>query len=222
MQSIKRNRIFKEPLTMTLSAIEVNDLKKAPSIDGVLPVVLHRWSPRAFADREVSAGDLRKIFEAVRWAPSSYNEQPWRFIVGVRGSAAHDKIYSSLIGFNKSWAGKAPVLILGVASTKFSHNGSANGYAVYDLGAATALLTLQAAALGLATHQMAGFDHEVARQALEIPETYALGSVIALGYQGDPAALPSEDMIATEIAPRARKPLSEIVLAAWGEPAKLA
>jgi nitroreductase len=169
----------------------------------------------------VSASDLAKVFEAARWAPSSYNEQPWRFIVGVSGSAVHDKIFSSLIGFNQTWAGKAPVLILGVASTSFSHNGSANAYALYDLGAATSLLTVQAAALGLTTHQMAGFDHDAIRKALAIPEAYAIGSVTALGYQGEPAALGNDQLIEMEISPRARKPLAEIVLAAWNEPAKL-
>lgn len=206
---------------MTLSAIEVNTLKKAPAVEGVLPAVLNRWSPRSFAERAVSPEDLKKVFEAARWAASSFNEQPWRYLVGTRGSETYKKIFSTLIGFNQSWAGSASVLILGVASTKFSHNGTPNGYALYDLGAASSYLTLQAAALGLTTHQMAGFDQEAARKAFEIPEDYALGAVIALGYQGEPAALGHEQMISMEIAPRERKPLSELVLSAWGEPAKL-
>lgn len=206
---------------MSLSAIEVNNLKKAPAVEGVLPVVHSRWSPRSFADREVSTADLHRVFEAARWAASSYNEQPWRFLVGVRNSLTYKKIFDSLIGFNQGWAGSAPVLILGAASTKFSHNGTDNGYALYDLGAASSYLTLQAAALGLTTHQMAGFDQAAARQAFDIPATYALGSVIALGYQGEPAALGHEQMIAMEIAPRERKPLSELVLSAWGTPANL-
>lgn len=206
---------------MTLSALEVNDLKQAPAVEGVLPAVLNRWSPRSFASRDVSPEDLMKVFEAARWTASSYNEQPWRYLVGTRGSETYKKIFSTLIGFNQGWAGSAPVLILGVASTKFSHNGTPNGYALHDLGAASSYLTLQASELGLKTHQMAGFDHEAARKAFEIPEDYALGSVIALGYQGEPAALGHEQMIAMEIAPRERKALSEFVLSAWGEPAKL-
>ena len=149
---------------MTLSAIEVHHLKQAPAVEGVLPAILHRWSPRSFANRDVSPADLKKLFEAVRWAPSSFNEQPWRFLVGTRGTPAYQKIFSSLIPFNQGWAGSAPVLILGAAKTTFSHNGSANGYGLYDLGAASSYLTLQAAALGLATHQMAGFD-QAARAA---------------------------------------------------------
>jgi nitroreductase len=113
------------------------------------------------------------------------------------------------------------VLILGVASGKFSHNGTENGYALYDLGAAAAALTLQAAALGMTTHSMAGFDHEAARKEFAIPAEYALGAVIALGYQGEPAALGNEQLIALETSPRERKALSEIVLSAWGTPAKL-
>jgi nitroreductase len=206
---------------MTLSAVEVNKLKQAPATEGVLPAVLSRWSPRSFSSREVSAADLRKVFEAARWAASAYNEQPWRFLVGRQGSPTYKKIFSTLIGFNQSWAGSAPVLILGVAGTKFTHNGTANGWGVYDLGASASYLTLQAAALGILTHQMAGFDQEIARKAFEIPADYAFGSVIALGYQGEPTALENEQLIAMETQPRERKALNEFVLSGWGEAADL-
>jgi nitroreductase len=206
---------------MSLSAIEVNQLKQAPAVEGVLPAVLGRWSPRAFSERTVSATDLAKVFEAVRWSASAYNEQPWRFIVGRKGSAAYEKIFSALIGFNQSWAGAAPVLILGVASGKYSHNGTENACALYDLGAAAGALTLQAAALGLLTHSMAGVDREAARKAFGIPDEYKLGVAIALGYQGEPSALGQEQLIALETAPRSRKSLGEIVFSAWGEAAEL-
>jgi len=206
---------------MTLSAIEVNNLKQAPAVEGVLPAVLGRWSPRSFANREVSPADLKKVFEAARWTASAFNEQPWRFLVGTRNSETYKKIFSTLIGFNQSWAGAAPVLILGVSSTKFAHNGTTNAYALYDLGAAAAALSLQAASLGLKTHSMAGYDQAAARQAFDIPEDYALGAVIALGYQGEPAALGHEQLIALETSPRERKLLSEFVLAGLGEAADL-
>jgi nitroreductase len=196
-------------------------LKLAPVVEGVLPIFHHRWSARSFSDREVSAADLAKVFEAARWAASSNNEQPWRFLVGVHNSSTYNNIHSALMGFNQSWAGSAPVLILGVASTKFTANGNPNGYAFYDLGAASSYLTLQATALGLTTHQMAGYDHEAARKALEIPEDYVLGSVIALGYQGEPAALANQQLLDRELAPRQRKPLRELVFSAWGVPADL-
>jgi nitroreductase len=206
---------------MPLSAAEVHQRKQAPSLNGVLPVIHHRWSPRSFADKAVPSADLEKVFEAARWSASSYNEQPWRYFVGHKGDATYDKIFATLIGFNQSWAKTAPVLILGVASTKFSHNGADNGYGLYDLGAATSLLTLQAAELGLSTHSMAGFDHAAALAAFEVPADFVVGAVTALGYQGEPAALGNDQMIAMEEAPRVRKPLSEFVFSAWGVPAKL-
>jgi nitroreductase len=206
---------------MTLSATEVHHLKKADTIDGVLHTIQHRWSPRSFSGRDVAPADLARVFEAARWAASSYNEQPWRFLVGTRNSSTYKKIFESLMPFNQGWAGAAPVLILGVTRTRFSHNNAPNRVALYDLGAASSYLTLQAAELGLATHQMAGFDDAVARRALEIPEDFAIGAVIALGYQGEPSALTNEQMVAQEIAPRQRKPLKDFVFSSWGAAAEL-
>jgi len=203
---------------MTISADEVNKLKRAPAIEGLLPLFLERWSPRSFADREVSRADLKRVFEAARWAPSSGNAQPWRFIVGTQGTETHAKLTSVLAGFNKEWAPKAPVLILGTTNA-VNARGAANAYAMYDLGAAAVSITLAAEALGLGTHQMAGFDHDAARREFGIPEAYAIGSVMALGYQDEPAALSNEELISRETAPRTRKPLSEMVFSAWDEPA---
>jgi nitroreductase len=206
---------------MTASAAEINEMKKAPVVDGVLPAILHRWSPRSFTDRQVSAKDLKTIFEAVRWAPSSYNEQPWRFLVGTRGSETYKKIYDTLMPFNQMWAGKAPVLILGAAKTKFSHNGDPNRVALFDLGAASTVLALQASVLGLQAHQMAGFDTDAASKTFGAPEEYIFGSAIALGYQGDPANLPHEQMLKQEVAPRTRKQLGEFVWEGWEKAAEL-
>jgi nitroreductase len=205
---------------MTFSVAEVHHLKHADANEEILPAMITRWSPRSFSNRQINPADLRKIFEAARWAPSSFNEQPWRFIVGLKGTETFERIASVLGGFNQQWAPKAQVLILGAAKTRFSHNGSPNGYAFHDLGAAAGFITLQAAELGLATHQMAGFDQEGARKAFGIPEEYAIGSVMALGYPGEPSELPP-GLAAQETAPRTRKPLSEIVFSAWGEPANL-
>jgi nitroreductase len=200
---------------------EVNHLKQAPQVEGVLPLFHTRWSPRSFTGQEVSKRDLARVFEAARWAASSFNEQPWRFLMGTRGSEAYKKILESLMPFNQAWAGKAPVLILGVAKTRFSHNDSPNRVALYDLGAAASYLTLQAAALGLAAHQMAGFDEGAARQAFGIPSEYIFGAVIALGYQGEPDALPSTQAVAQEKTPRSRKSLGEFVFSAWDTSADL-
>lgn len=205
---------------MSNSFPDTGAIKHAPAMDGVLDIFLSRWSPRSFADRPVSIVDLKRIFEAARWMPSSSNEQPWRFIVGLKGSETFDKIVSSLGGFNQAWAPKAPVLLLGVAHTQFAKNGTPNYYALFDLGQATGAITLEAAALGIATHQMGGFDKEIARKALGIPEEFLIGSVMALGYAGDPAALP-ESYAKSETSPRSRKPISEVAFSAWNEPLKL-
>jgi nitroreductase len=205
---------------MTLSAVEVKQLKQAPAADKVIPAVLRRWSPRAYSDKPVSDADLKTIFEAVRWTASSSNEQPWRFIVGRKGTETYDKILSSLVEFNQLWAGKAPVLILG-ATNGLTQKNTTNGAAVYDLGQAAAMLVLQAAELGLEAHQMGGYDREKARQSFSIPEQYHLGAAIALGYQGEPELLANERMQEQEATPRSRKELGEFVFDGWGEALKL-
>jgi nitroreductase len=201
---------------MTLSAVEVHQLKKAPAADRVLTAVLHRWSPRAFADKPVSDADLKAIFEAVRWTASSSNEQPWRFIVGRQGSETYNKIFGSLMEGNRIWAEKAPVLILGVTNGLTQRN-TTNGAAMYDLGQASAMLVLQATELGLSTHQMGGYDREKARAVFGIPEQYQMGIAIALGYQGEPELLPAERLQQMETSPRSRKDLSEFVFGEWSE-----
>lgn len=206
---------------MSVSAREVNELKKAPAVDGVLPAILERWSPRAYSDKPVSGEDLKRVFEAARWAPSSNNEQPWRFLVGARGSETYEKIAASLVPFNHQWATHAPVLILGLAKKKFTRNDTPNGYAAHDLGAATAYLVLEATALGLHAHQMAGFDQANAREAFGISDDYLLGSVIALGYQTDPSTLENENQRTSELTPRSRKPLGEIALSGLDQAAQL-
>lgn len=206
---------------MTKTAVEVSEVKRAPHMVGVLPIFHERWSPRSFGDNPVSNETLARVFEAARWAASSYNEQPWRFIVGRHGSETYKKIFESLGEFNQKWARTAPVLVIGVALNRFSHNGTPNRFAFYDLGAAASYMTLQAAALGVRTHQMAGFDHDKARALLGIPEEYVIGSVIAMGYQDEPEKLGDEKMIGQETSPRSRKPLREIVLEAWGKPMQM-
>jgi len=205
---------------MTKTAAEVEQMKHAPATNGIIPAILHRWSPRSFSDRPVDPHDLDIAFEAARWAASSYNEQPWRFLVGTRGSETYQKIFSSLMELNQAWAKMAPILILGAAKANFSHNNSPNAVAIYDLGAAAATFCYQATALGLHTHQMGGFNRDIARKAFNIPEDFLLGAVIALGYQGDPSVLTVPYMVEQENSPRVRKQLSEFVFTAWNEPAR--
>jgi nitroreductase len=201
---------------MSLSVEQVNQLKAAP-VEGMLPVLAKRWSPRSFKETPISANDLKIILEAARWAASSANEQPWRFLVGVKGSETHSKIFECLVGANQGWASKPHVLILGAAALKDA-KGNPNRYAVYDLGQAAVSLIAQATALGIATHSMGGFDHAAARLAFNLNDDYAVGAVIALGYQDEPSALPTEQLQEREVLPRQRKPLSQVALIELDKP----
>jgi uncharacterized protein (DUF924 family)/nitroreductase len=170
-----------------------------------------RWSPRAFAETSVDGHVLRGLAEAVRWSPSCFNEQPWRLIVAPKEDAeAFEKLASCLMPKNRAWAEKAPVLMLTVAASQFSRNGSANGWAAYDLGQAVGMLSVQATSLGLVLHQMGGFDAVRAREAFEIPAEYEVLSAVALGYPGTPESLDAE-MATREGAPRIRRSMDGLV-----------
>jgi nitroreductase len=197
----------------------IESLKHAPGVAGMLEPILHRWSPRAYANREVPAEDLKKGFEAARWAASSYNEQPWRFLVGRRGDATYQKILDSLVPFNQGWAKSAPVLILSVASKHFAHNGEVNRHFWHDTGAAMANFAVQVTALGLHAHSMAGFDHDKAQTSFNIPDEFETVAVTAVGYAGDPETLP-EGMRKGEVSPRERKDLKEFVFSEWDNAAE--
>jgi nitroreductase len=180
-------------------------------------LIAHRWSPRAFDSKPVEPEKLRSLFEAARWAPSSYNAQPWYFIVGIKDNPENYKrVLESLIEFNQGWAKQAPVLALSVAKVKFD-DGKPNRHALHDVGQAAANLSLQAEALGLSVHQMAGIEPEKARKLFNIPADYEAVAGIALGYVGDPASL-SEELRKRELAPRQRKPLDSFVFTGhWGK-----
>ena len=182
-----------------------------------LPVhalILRRWSPRAFAAKEVSDSQLATLFTAPSWAASSYNEQPWRFLVGRKGEETWNKIFSSLSPANQAWTKAAPILYVAVAKKTFSQNNSPNRVAVHDVGAACATLSLEATALGLHTHGMAGFDPQALRDAFSIPSDYDPISCWAVGYLGDPELLP-ENYREFELQPRTRKPLNAFVFSEW-------
>ena len=197
----------------------IEKLKHAPEVAGVDDLIRRRWSPRAYSDKEVPTAELKRLFEAARWAASSSNEQPWRFLVGRRGDETYQKIFNALVEGNQSWAKSAPVLVLSVAKKVFTNNGKPNAYGMHDTGAASATLALQATADGLHTHSMAGFDREQARASFAIPSDYEIGAVTAIGYFGDPADLP-EHLQKMEVSPRQRKPLEEFVFSAWEKPAQ--
>ena len=196
----------------------LDEIKRGHSDAPVEDLLLVRWSPRAFADKPVSDADLASIFSAASWAASSYNEQPWRYLVGRKGDEAWNKIFQALLPFNQGWAKSAPVLYAGLAKKTFSHNQAPNGVAVHDLGAASANASLQAGALGLHTHGIGGFDREGLSKAFSVPEDFEPVACWTLGYLGDPESLP-ENFKATERQPRTRKSLAEVVFKEWGQPA---
>jgi len=184
--------------------------KPAAAAPGVHELLRERWSPRAFAAAPVPVAELDVLLEAARWAPSSMNEQPWRFVVADRSRDAegHARLVATLSPANVRWASQAPVLALVAAKTDFSQSGKPNPTALYDAGQAVAMLSVQATAMGLAVHQIGGFDHEAARAALGVPAGIEPIAVLAIGYLGDPDALDPQ-LRAREIAPRSRRPVSD-------------
>jgi nitroreductase len=170
-----------------------------------------RYSPKAFNDKKIEQDTLIKLLEAARWSPSSMNEQPWRFIAGVKGEDdTYEKIYDTLVEGNKPWAKNAPVLILTVAANVYERNGQPNRHAGYDLGQAIANLTFQATAQDLYVHQMGGFSAQKAKELFDIPEGFTPMSVAALGHLGNAEDLP-ENVRPADKSKRKRKELEEIV-----------
>lgn len=191
--------------------------KQADTDYPVHELITKRWSPYAFDDRPVSQDDLCSLLEAARWAPSSYNEQPWSYIVATKAEPDEfAKVLSCLVEGNQEWAGAAPVLMLCCTSLHFSRNGKANAAAVHDLGLAAGNLSFEATARGLHVHQMIGILPEKARETFSIPEGVEAKTGMAIGYAAARAALPDK-LKQRDTAPRERKPLSEFVFAAeWG------
>jgi nitroreductase len=181
-----------------------------------------RWSSRAFSDRAVESEVLCSLLEAARWAPSSNNEQPWSFIVVTRDDEAeHGRLVGCLMDGNVPWAQRAPVLMVSVARISFEDDGKPNRHAFHDVGQAVADLSVQATALGLFVHQMAGFYPDRVRDLYGIPKEFEPVAAIALGYPGDPESLP-ERLKKRELAPRERKAITEFVFSGqWGHTAPL-
>lgn len=182
-------------------------------------VIAQRWSPRAFdGDKRMERNEVVALLEAARWAPSCFNDQPWRFIVCDRkeDEAAWEKLLHCLGEKNQLWAKNSSLLMLATAMPSFAHNDKPNRWNQYDTGAASENICLQAAALGLAAHQMGGFDTDKIRADFSIPEEVALMAVIAVGHPGRVDEL-HEDFRGGEKAERARNPLGETFFAGgWG------
>jgi len=186
----------------------------------VIDLILRRWSPRAFdPERPVAREDLLRLFEAARWAPSSGNEQPWRFIVVDRAESPNEytALKEALTGRNPLWASTVPTFVMVVLRETLERNDQVNRHAWYDTGQAVGFLVLQATAMGLSTRQMEGFDREKARAACAIPVGFDPAVIMAVGYAGDPASLQYDKHREAEQTPRSRKPLEEFVFSgAWG------
>ncbi|WP_227309647.1 nitroreductase family protein [Acidisoma cellulosilyticum] len=178
------------------------------------PVFLDRWSPRAFTGEEISETDLLLLLDAARWAPSSYNSQPWRFLYARKGTAHWDKLFGLLNPFNQSWVQHASALVIVVSNSTMlppgaekrvpSHSHS------FDAGAAWGYLALQASMSGWAAHGMVGFDFARAFTELNVPEGYRVEAAVAIGRKGDKSILPPQ--LAEREAPSPRLALSEIAM----------
>ena len=178
----------------------------------------HRWSPRAFDSRSVEPEKLGSILEAARWAPSSYNEQPWAFILATKDDKPEwERLLSCLVEVNQAWAKTAPVLMISVAKREFSRNGKPNRHALHDVGLAVENLVIQATALDLQVHQMAGFSADRAREIFLIPEDWQPVAGLALGYQAG-ADSPAGAIRESKSAERVRKPLEDFVFTgSWNQ-----
>lgn len=167
-----------------------------------------RWSPRSFLRRPIPEDQLQMLFEAARWSPSCYNEQPWLFIYASEPEA-RARFLETLVEFNRGWAQTAPLLVYVLARRAFSRNGKPNRHAAFDAGAAWMALALQARKLGLHTHGMAGFDQEEVRELLGIDEDeFDILAAVAVGRRGRPEALPEE--LQERETPNDRRPLSDV------------
>ncbi|HEX2056148.1 MAG TPA: nitroreductase family protein [Nitrospiraceae bacterium] len=190
--------------------------KPADTAHTIHELLRRRWSPRAYSERAVEPDKLASLFEAARWAPSSNNEQPWSFVMATKGEAVYTRLFDCLKEGNKKWAFRAPVLMLSVARLTFEDDGTPNRHAFHDTGMAVFSLVVQATALGLIVHQMAGFDMERARRDLRIPDGHDPVAMIAVGYPGDPAMLP-DYLREREFKARERKAIDTFVFdGLWG------
>lgn len=197
------------------TAASTHDIKTAATDAPVHDLIARRFSPYAWADKPVDAATLKSLFEAARWAPSSYNEQPVRYIVATRDEPeAFARMLAVLVEGNQGWAKQVPVLAIGVVSTHFARNGKVNDHARHDLGLASANLSLEATARGLSIHQMSGILPDVARETYGIPEGFEAVTGIAIGHAD---ATTDNEM---DNKPRSRRDLAESVFAGrWGDTA---
>ncbi|MCZ6783626.1 MAG: nitroreductase family protein [Proteobacteria bacterium] len=197
-------------------------IKHAETDHPIHELATRRWSPYVFADRPVAREDLTALFEAARWAASSFNEQPWSYLVATREEPEeYERLLSCLVEPNQAWAKAAPVLALGVVTHRFKRNDKPNRVATHDLGLAAGNLLLEATARELLVHQMAGILPDRARELYSIPSGSEAWTGLAIGHAGDPESADG-GLGDRDRAPRTRKPLREFVFSGrWGQAAGL-
>lgn len=180
-------------------------------MDKVLDVITDRWSPRAFDKQAVDYDKIHLLFEAAKWAPSSRNAQPWRFIFATREMPDYKVFLSLMTEANQAWAATAPLLVMPLAQVISTYKNRPNRLAFYETGMAVGNLLAQATGMGLLVHQLSGYDVERAKEILVIPTRYEPMSIMAIGYKGEPAKLPSDDA-AWEQRERTRMEISKFLV----------
>lgn len=176
----------------------------------IQPLIFNRWSPRSMTGEEMSEKELMALFEAARWAPSSYNNQPWRFLFARKNTPSWPLFFDLMIDFNKEWVKNASAIVLAISAKNFEHNNKPARTHSFDTGAAWMALALEGAGKGLVVHGMEGFDYERARIDLEIPDDYQVEALIAIGRRGAIQDLP-EDLQKREV-PSSRKIARDIAI----------
>ncbi len=174
------------------------------------PLILNRWSPRSMTGEKMADDTIMSLFEAARWAPSSFNNQPWRFIYAKRNTQYWNNFFNLLAESNKVWAKNAALLVVVISSKNFEYNGKFSITHQYDSGAAWENLALEAKSRGLIAHGMQGFDYQKARDDLEIPDDFDVMAMIAIGKKGPKENLPPN--LQEKENPNDRKPLNEIIM----------
>lgn len=180
----------------------------------VEPFIYRRWSPRAMSGEAVDEREIQALFEAARWAPSCFNEQPWRFLFARRDTPHWNDFFALLVEGNQRWARRAALLVVVLSRRTFERNDAASRTHSFDAGAAWQCLALQGSALGLVVHGMAGFDHEAARTRLEVPDHYRVEAMIAVGRPGRIEDL--DERLREREHPSDRRPTSELAFEGGG------
>ena len=174
------------------------------------PLILNRWSPRSMTGEELGEHDIMSLFEAARWAPSSFNNQPWRFIYAKRSTGHWDKLFNLLVDANKLWAKNAALLVVVISRKNFEFNEKPARTHQFDTGSAWENLALEASSRGIVAHGMQGFDYEKAKTELRIPADFEVMAMIAIGKRGSKENLPTE--LQDKEKPNDRKALKDIIM----------